>query len=70
MTERGRPVARLVPIKAQAGNERERLLEMERSGEVRTGSGRVPRDFWEISRPKDDEGRVRSAVTEEREDGW
>lgn len=68
VTERGRPVARLVPVRA--GGERERLIAMERTGEVRIGSGEIPGDFWEMPRPMDAGGRVRSAVAEEREAGW
>lgn len=70
VTERGRPVARLVPIEARAGEERERLLAMERAGEIRIGPREMPRDFWEMPRPKDVGGGVRSAVAEEREAGW
>lgn len=68
VTERGRPVARLVPVRA--GEERERLIAMERAGEIRIGLGQIPGDFWEMPRPKDADGSVRSAVAEEREAGW
>lgn len=70
VTERGRPVARIVPVKLDEGAEWERLREMERAGEVRIGSGKVPDEFWEIRRVEDPEGKVRSALMEEREEGW
>lgn len=70
VTERGRPVARLVPVATREGEERDRLMAMERAGEIRIGSGEIPRDFWEMPRPKDASGGVRSAVAEEREAGW
>jgi prevent-host-death family protein len=70
VTERGRPVARLVPVGFRDGKDRDRLIEMERAGEIRLGPGGVPPDFWEMPRPKDASGKVRSAVEEERETGW
>lgn len=70
VTERGRPIARLVPVEPERGAEWERLRRMERAGEVRLGSGGVPDEFWELSGVGDPEGEVRSALTEEREGGW
>lgn len=69
ITERGRPVARLVPIGAGRGEERERLSSLVRRGEVRAGTGKLPPGFREMPRPKDAEGGVRAAVSEEREAG-
>ena len=46
---------------------REDYLELlERTGELKRGSGRLPDDFWGLPRPKDPEGLVRSAVQEDR----
>ncbi len=42
ITERGRPVARLVPIDECAAERPAHLMEMERRGEVRIGSGAAP----------------------------
>lgn len=70
VTERGRPIARLVPVGVEKGAEWERLRRMERAGEVRIGSGGVPDEFWELSGVGDPEGKVRSALMEEREEGW
>jgi hypothetical protein len=39
---------------------------LERTGELRRGSGRLPDDFWDLPRPEDPEGLVRSAVQEDR----
>lgn len=75
VTERGRPVARLVPIGA-AGDlsvgdgERARLLALEREGLIQLGSGKIPEGFFDKERPLDEEGLFRSAVEEEREEGW
>lgn len=70
VTERGRPIARLVPVGFEEGAEWERLRRMERAGEVRLGTGGVPDEFWELSGVEDPEGKVRSALMEEREEGW
>ncbi len=69
VTERGRPVARLVPVGLEEGAEWERLRKMERAGEVRLGSGKVPDEFFEMRGAEDPEGKVRAALMEEREEG-
>lgn len=75
VTERGRPVARLVPIEAggdlTVGDaERARLRALEREGLIRVGSGKIPEGFFDKGRPLDEEGLLRSAVEEEREEAW
>ena len=42
---------------------------MERQGLVRLGTGKLPRDFWQMPRPKDPKGLVMKALLEERADG-
>lgn len=73
VTDRGVPVARLVPVGAGAalGDEAEaaRLRAMEREGLVSLGSGKLPEKFFEKEHPADPEGLLRSAVLEEREEG-
>ncbi len=73
VTERGRPVARLVPVGAgyvpDDDAELARLRAMEREGLVRLGSGRLPQGFFEKERPADPGGLLREAVLEEREGG-
>ena len=73
VTDRGRPVARLVPVGAGyvPGDEAElaRLRAMEREGLVRLGSGRLPAGFFEKERPADPGGLLREAALEEREEG-
>ena len=70
VTDRGRPVARLVPVGHVADDEAElaRLRAMEREGLVRLGSGRLPAGFFEKERPADPGGLLRKAVLEEREE--
>lgn len=66
VTERGRPIARIVPVRVEEDAEWERLRMLERAGEIRLGSGRIPESFWALPRVEDPKGEVRS----EREEGW
>ncbi len=45
------------------------LLELARAGLVRLGSGKLPKGFWKMPRPKDPRGAVLKALLEERESG-
>jgi prevent-host-death family protein len=67
VTERGAPVARLVPVGAV---EHDEIEELERQGLVRRGTGVLPKNFWTMPRPRDARATVRRAVAEEREGGW
>ena len=69
VTERGAPIARLVPVE-HGGDEQERMRDLERRGLVRVGSGKLPRSFWKLPRARDEHGSVRKAVAEERGEGW
>ena len=73
VTDRGRPVARLVPVGNEAVEdgdaEAARLRNMEKEGLVRLGSGKLPEGFFERERPEDPEGSLIEAVLEEREKG-
>lgn len=64
VTDRGRPVAKLVP----AAGADERLLELERQGLVRIGTGKLPDDFWDAPLP-DLGGSALEALLEERREG-
>lgn len=68
ITDRGKPVARLVPI-ARTKAAKESLTRMEKQGLIKLGSGRLPKDFWTLPRPEDPKGLVRRALIEEREEG-
>lgn len=67
VTERGQPIARLLPVEAVAWPER--LRRMEGEGRIKLGSGKLPKDFWRMPRPKDPKGLVLKALLEEREQG-
>lgn len=64
--DRGHPVALLGPC---PGVESE-LAELRNAGLVRAGSGTIPADFWTRSRSDDPQASVRTAVLEERKEGW
>jgi len=69
VTERGTPVARLVPV-GGGGQDREALRDLERQGLIRLGSGKLPKEFWTLPRARDPRAGVRKTVAEEREGGW
>ena len=69
VTERGRPIAKLIPS-ASSKSLPDHLLEMEKQGFVKLGSGKLPKGFWNLPRPKDPKGLVVKAVIREREEGW
>ena len=66
ITERGRPIARLVPVKSMEKH----LEELERRGLLRRGTGKLPEDFWDMPRPSDPEGLVLKALLQDREENW
>jgi prevent-host-death family protein len=69
ITERGKPVAKIVPLRRDTGSFPEYLLDMERAGLIRLGTGRLPKGFWKLPRPKDPHGLTLKALLEEREEG-
>jgi len=68
ITDRGKPIARLVPI-SRPKPTKEALVRMEKQGLIKLGSGKIPKDFWNLPRAKDPEGLVLKALLEEREGG-
>jgi prevent-host-death family protein len=69
VTERGRPVAKLSPATSHQTLP-QHLAEMERQGLIKLGSGKLPKDFWELPRPKDPKGSILKSMLEEREESW
>jgi len=68
VTDRGRPVARLIPIRGveQVGSRRDELL---RTGRLRPPLGKLPHGFWSRPRAADPTGRSLAALLEERAEG-
>jgi prevent-host-death family protein len=67
ITERGKPIAKIVPLPRHAEPLPPHLLNLARIGLVRLGSGKLPPGFWEMPRPKDRHGRALKVLLEERE---
>jgi len=68
ITDRGNPVARLLPI-SRVRTRRDTMVSMEKRGLIKLGTGKIPKDFWEMPKPKDPGGSVLKALLEEREKG-
>ena len=69
VTERGVPVARLVPAQAHDVG-LESLRDLERQGLIRLGSGTLPKGLWGPGRVRDPKASVRAAASEEQSGGW
>lgn len=69
VTERGRLIAKLTPA-ANLDRLPDQLIEKEKQGLIKIGSGKLPKGFWDLRRPKDPKGLVVKAVLREREEGW
>ena len=68
ITDRGKPVARLVPISG-ASRGKESLSVLEKQGLIKIGPGKLPKTFWRMPRAEDREGLVLKALLEERQAG-
>jgi prevent-host-death family protein len=69
VTDRGRPVARLVGLKGEAAVEG-RVAELVRSGLARPPERPLDSGFLGEPRPVDPEGRSLETILEERSEGW
>lgn len=64
--ERGKPIAKLVPMPQHGDTESAQLADLVHAGLVRSGSGKLPAGFWRLPRPKDRKGRALQALLSER----
>lgn len=69
ITERGKPIARIVPIQGADEAVSARLQAMERAGLAKVGAGLLPQEFWGFPRPADPDARCREGLDQEREEG-
>lgn len=69
VTDRGQPVARIVPVARTEAGIPVHLLALERAGLVRFGKGSLPEGFWDEPRPEDPKGLALRALLSEREEG-
>ncbi len=76
ITERGKPVAKLVPLppapRGTDPDEWDRILDLERQGRLTMPDrpGGIPDEFWLMPLPKDPEGLVLKQLLQDREEGW
>ena len=69
VTERGKPIAKLVPVPPSEDSQMARLRELERQGRlIIRGSGRIPDSFFDLPAPEVPDGSLVRAVIEEREE--
>ena len=69
VTDRGRPVAKIVPLGREDLDLPAELLALEKAGLVRIGREPLAKDFWKRPRPHDPKARAVRALLEEREEG-
>jgi len=69
VTDRGRPVAKLVPLGDGPLGADARVDDLIRRGLARAPSSELPDDLWKLPRPADPEGRALRALLEERAEG-
>ena len=67
VTERGKPIAKIVPFGRDQSELPAHLLELARADLIRLGSGKLPKGFWKMPRPAVPDGAGVKAVLEERE---
>jgi len=67
--DRGKPVARIIPLRRERTDIPASLLGLERAGKVRIGTGLLPAEFWTLPRPQDKKGRALGELMREREEG-
>jgi prevent-host-death family protein len=68
VTERGRPIAKIVPIRASVAASA-RLEQLIREGSIRAPEKDFDRSFWRLPRPADPAASVRAALLSERDEG-
>lgn len=66
VTDRGNPVAKLVPINRQNSEVSGRVLILEKAGLARIGTGSIPKDFWSRPRISDKLGKALKYLEQER----
>jgi prevent-host-death family protein len=69
ITERGRPIDKLGPA-VTPDSKKATLVQLEKQGLIKLGSGKLPKGFWKLPRPKDPKGFVSKALRQERDQGW
>ncbi|KKO18212.1 MAG: toxin-antitoxin (TA) system antitoxin [Candidatus Brocadia sp.] len=66
VTDRGKPIAKLIPLDRDETDVPAHLLMLEKAGLVRIGRGKIKASFWDLARPKDEKGLALKALISER----
>jgi prevent-host-death family protein len=69
VTERGRPIAKIVPLSGESMGLSAHMSELARKGLIRLGKGKISKDIWKLPRPRDKQGKGLQALMDEREQG-
>jgi prevent-host-death family protein len=69
VTDRGKPIAKIIPIQRDDTEIPSHLLTLERAGLARIGKNTLPVGFWSMPRPKDTKGLALQNLLREREKG-
>ena len=69
VTDRGRAVARILPVAAGPSALPDRLKKLEGAGLIRVGTGKVPKTFWATPHPPEPGGKALGAILAERAEG-
>lgn len=56
VTDRGVPIAKIVPLHRTEGASSARMSQLERAGLIKIGTGTITSDFWSVPRPDDRHG--------------
>jgi prevent-host-death family protein len=68
VTDRGKPVARIIPLQRDREGIPAHLLDLERAGLARLGSNKLPAGFWRLMRVRDRNGKALRSLLDEREE--
>ncbi len=69
VTERGKPIAKIVPLSGEHMGLSAHMSELARNGLISLGTGKISKDIWKLPRPSDKQGRGLQALIDERERG-
>jgi len=69
VTDRGTPIAKIIPLPRSAAATDARMAQLERSGLIKRGSGPLSSDFWSVPRIHDRQGVALTALLSERQEG-
>jgi prevent-host-death family protein len=69
VTDRGKPIAKIIPIRRTEMAIPQHLQSLERAGLARIGKASLPAAFWTRPRPKDLKGLALHRLLKEREEG-